>query len=345
MCGANEYCSRSGTDKRPKAATPKGNSIRTVTSYVRLALGLLFIGCCSHEKSATADSASPSTPTQAGLNQPPGSPPAAPAAASAAPPAARLPASPYADARAKFQTHLVRKEPAPQRYRPISPPPGTHEIPYSSSGLKLRAWVSAAPAQGQRRSAVLFLHGGFAFAEDDWEMTKPYRDAGFVVLAPMLRGENGLPGNYSMFLDEIVDVLAAADALAALPYVRADHIYVAGHSVGGTLTMLAAMSAGRFRAAASFSGSPDQSRWSAGQPEFVPFDPSDAGELRIRSPIAYATSFQCPARLYLGRAVQHFAAPTAKLPALAQIAGLSRWALPRPKAVHPIDTEMRKSLQ
>ncbi|MEO5727554.1 MAG: alpha/beta fold hydrolase, partial [Byssovorax sp.] len=135
----------------------------------------------------------------------------------------------------------MRKEPAPQRYRPISPPPGTREIPYSSGGLKLKAWVSAPPAQGQRRSAVLFLHGGFAFAEDDWEMTKPYRAAGFVVLAPMLRGENGLPGNYSMFFDELDDVLAAADALATLPYVRADHLYVAGHSVGGTLTMLAAM--------------------------------------------------------------------------------------------------------
>ncbi len=59
-------------------------------------------------------------------------------------------------------------------------------------------------------------------------MTKPYRDAGFVVLAPMLRGENGLSGSYSMFFDEIDDVLAAADALAALPYVRGDRLMSQG---------------------------------------------------------------------------------------------------------------------
>jgi dipeptidyl aminopeptidase/acylaminoacyl peptidase len=175
---------------------------------------------------------------------------------------------------------------------------------------------------------VLFLHGGFAFGEDDWEMTKQYRDAGFVVFAPMVRGENGLPGKYTMFFDEVDDVLAAADALAALPYVLADHLYVAGHSVGGTLTMLAAMGSGRFRAAAAFSGSPDQASWSAGQPGLVPFDPSDAGELRIRSPIAFATSFQCPTRLYHGSAERYFAAPTAKLAELAQGAGLDVRAVP-----------------
>ena len=65
--------------------------------------------------------------------------------------------------------------------------------------------------------------------------------AGFVVLIPMLRGENGLPGSYSMFYDEVDDVLAAAEVLALTPGVDANRLYVAGHSVGGTLTMLAAM--------------------------------------------------------------------------------------------------------
>lgn len=297
--------------------------MKAVRRWATLALGILVVGCHeSHERSATADAAPSSTPIQPRQKQPFASPPIVPVDTGTAPPSARLPASPYVEARVKFQTHLVRKDPAPQRYRPISPPPGTREFAYSSGGLKLKAWINLPPAQGQRRSAVLFLHGGFAFAEDDWEMTKPYRDAGFVVLAPMLRGENGLPGDYSMFFDEIDDVLAAADALAALPYVRADHLYVAGHSVGGTLTMLAAMSSGRFRAAASFSGSPDQSSWSAGKRDLVPFDPSDAGELNIRSPIAYATSFQCSARLYFGSAEQYFAAPTTKLAELAQVKGL-----------------------
>jgi dipeptidyl aminopeptidase/acylaminoacyl peptidase len=159
-------------------------------------------------------------------------------------------------------------------------------------------------------------------------MTKPYRDAGFVVLMPMLRGENGMPGNYSMFFDELDDVLAAAEALAALPYVRADHVYVAGHSVGGTLTLLAAMRSGRFRAAASFSGSPDQKAWGSGQLEVVPFNPEDTEEYQIRSPLAYATSFQCPVRLYHGRAEEFFAARTAELARLALAKGLDVRAIP-----------------
>src|SRR6185503_17266231 len=80
-----------------------------------------------------------------------------------------LPVPPYAEARAKFQTHLLRKGPAPQRYGPTSPPPSARQIPYSSGTLTLKAWVSVSPPEGQRRPAVLFLHGGFAVAEDDWE--------------------------------------------------------------------------------------------------------------------------------------------------------------------------------
>ena len=178
-------------------------------------------------------------------------------------------------------------------------------------------------------------------------MTKPYRDAGFVVLTPMLRGEDGLPGNYSMFFSEIDDVLAAADALAALPYVRADRLYIAGHSVGGTLTMLAAMSSGRFRAAASFSGSPDQALWGGAQPKLVPFDLNDENEFRIRSPIAYASSFQAPARLYYGTAeYPYFADTTAKLAALAQKAGRDVRAVPvQGDHVSHVAESMRQSIE
>ena len=61
---------------------------------------------------------------------------------------------------------------------------------------------------------VLYLHSRFAFGEDDWEQTEPLRKAGFLVLVPMLRGENGLKGSFTLFCDEVGDCLAAADALA-----------------------------------------------------------------------------------------------------------------------------------
>src|SRR5262245_4349555 len=103
----------------------------------------------------------------------------------------------YARARAGFRTKLVRKGPAPQGWSPLEPPAGVTEVEYPSGELRLKAWVNRPPDEKRQHPAVLFLHGGFAFGKGDWDQTKPYRDAGFVVLAPMLRGENGQPGAFS----------------------------------------------------------------------------------------------------------------------------------------------------
>jgi dienelactone hydrolase len=228
----------------------------------------------------------------------------------------------YAQARQHFQTKLIHQGPAPQRWQREQPPGGVKEMEYVSGTLRLKAWVSAPPPEGGRRPAVLFLHGGFAFGADDWEQAQPFRDAGFVVMTPMMRGENGLPGFYSMFYNEVDDVLAAAEALARLPYVDGKRLYVAGHSVGGTLALLAALTSNRFRAAASFSGSPDQVAWASGQPEVVPFDPADKREFQMRSPLAFARSFQCPVRIYYGNQEFFFASNSQKTAQLAKAANL-----------------------
>ncbi len=149
--------------------------------------------------------------------------------------------------------------------------------------------------------AVLFLHGHCAIDKSDWEKTQPYRQAGYIVMMPALRGENGQHGEYSMFYDEVEDVQAAADYLAKLPNVDPTHLYLAGHSVGGTLVLLTALTSSRFRAAAAFSGAPDAKVWSQNKPELIVFDAANAQEFRMRSPLAFAGSFRCPTRLYCGR--------------------------------------------
>ena len=205
----------------------------------------------------------------------------------------------YSLARTHFTTHLIQQGPAPQPHEPILAPAGTTLIPYTKT-LPLQAIIGPIPSDGKKHPAILFLHGGFAADASDWEATEPFRKAGYVVMMPILRGEDGQPGNYSMFYGELSDVLAASEKLAALPYVDSKHLYVAGHSVGGTLTLLAALSSKQFRAAASFSGSCDQIVWSSGQTEPIPFDPNDKREFQMRSPIAFATSFKCPTRIYYG---------------------------------------------
>src|SRR5262249_22673359 len=147
----------------------------------------------------------------------------------------------YAKVRSEFRTKLLRRGPAPQRWKQVAVPPGVQQIEYLSGQLRLKAWTSLprgnAPGQVP---GVVYLHGGWAFDVDDWEQCQPFLDAGFAVMTPLLRGENGQPGAFTMFYDEIEDVLAAADHLAGLPGVDPQRIFVAGHSAGGTHALLGA---------------------------------------------------------------------------------------------------------
>jgi dienelactone hydrolase len=231
------------------------------------------------------------------------------------------PTEDYADARKSFRTTLLRQQSAPQQWDQEFPPPGVREVSYQSGTLKLKAWVDEIPPGRPPRPAVLFLHGGFAFDTSDWQQCQPFRNAGFITMTPMLRGENGLPGSYSMFYDEVDDLLAAAEVLARTSGVDPIRLYVAGHSVGGTLAMLAAMTSRRFKAAASFDGSPDQVAWSRHQEWIVPFDPKNKREFAMRSPLAYYQSFKCPTRLYYSADGIEFQFSTPKLAEKATTAG------------------------
>lgn len=214
----------------------------------------------------------------------------------------------YAVARKAFQTHLTRRGPSPQpEGEPATIPRGVHKVVYDSGNLPLSAYVDDPPSDGEKRPAVLFLHGGFAFGGDDLEVPQPFRDAGFIVMVPVLRGENNQPGDFTLYYDEVDDVLAAADALANLPYVDPKRIFVSGHSAGGTLAMLAAMSSNRFRAAAPLSGTCDQHIMDK---FWIPFDLRVEREFQMRSPVAYAASFKCPVRIIYGSEEQWTVAPS-----------------------------------
>src|SRR3954471_15481388 len=97
----------------------------------------------------------------------------------------------YGQARHRFKTRLLRHGAAPQNDSMPPAPQGVTVLPYVSDGLRLSAWINR-PGQPdtRRRPAVLFLHGGFSFGPLDWKMAQAFRDSGYVVMAPMFRGEN-----------------------------------------------------------------------------------------------------------------------------------------------------------
>ena len=211
----------------------------------------------------------------------------------------------YAEARKHFRTRLLRDAASPQREMFVLRPPAyVDEVEFPSGGLRLKAWMSGHRQTNEKLPAVLFLHGGFEFGAADWDMALPYWESGFVLMVPMLRGENGQPGTFSFLYDEVEDVLAAAEYLSHHPAVDSTHIYLAGHSAGGTLTLLTVLASSRFRAAASFDGSPDQqllyngSAAKSGNHRELVFDAADLRELRVRSPLAYVYSLKAPVRLY-----------------------------------------------
>ena len=241
----------------------------------------------------------------------------------------------YAETRRHFRTKLLREGPSPQHdVVVLRVPEYVDQVEFPSGGLRLKAWLSGQRQARQKLPAVLFLHGGFEFGAADWDMALPYWEAGFVVMVPMLRGENGQPGTFSFLYNEVDDVLAAAEYLANRPEVDPTRIYVAGHSAGGTLTLLAALASDRFRAAASFDGSPDQQllyNGSASKPgnhAEVVFDSHDARELQVRSPLAYVFSLQSPVRLYYSQEASVIAQrPSQRFAALARERGVDAAAV------------------
>lgn len=201
--------------------------------------------------------------------------------------------------RRAFVSQLTVRGPVPQEYEVASPPDGVHQVTYESSGMQLNGWLSANPGDGKKRPAVVFLHGGWAFGAEDWSQGKSFIDAEFVLFMPMLRGENGNPGNYEAFFGEVDDAVAAGQFVASQSHVDANKVFLVGHSVGAILTCLATMLASPYKAAPAYDGSVEMRAFASALPkEYFPFDKRMIEEVSIRNAMDFAPSIRIPLRLF-----------------------------------------------
>ncbi|NTE85677.1 alpha/beta hydrolase family protein [Agrobacterium rubi] len=208
----------------------------------------------------------------------------------------------YADARQQFHTHLLKKIAAPEKSTPLGTPPGATRVTYPggpNGSIELVAWLSQYDPSKKLKPAVLFLHGGNATGDGHWALMKPYWEAGFVVLLPSFRGENGQQGNYSGFYDETSDALAAASYLENLPGIDQDRLFLAGHSNGGTLSLLASMTR-KFRASVPISAGVNSWRYFNRYSDEICFDGSNEQEFVMRSSVCFGPSLKCPTFLLRG---------------------------------------------
>lgn len=116
--------------------------------------------------------------------------------------------------------------------------------------------------QGTPKPAIIWISGGFEWNIGDWfwqpapweddQSAAGLRHEGMVVMYPALRGSNGNPGQNECMLGEVDDIIAAAKWLASRSDVDPKRVYLAGHSTGGTLSMLVAESTDLFRAIVAF---------------------------------------------------------------------------------------------
>lgn len=116
---------------------------------------------------------------------------------------------------------------------------------FESHGSRLLGVFYRAAGETPRPTA-LFLHG-LPGLEQNRDLAAALRDAGWNSLIFHYRGAWGSHGDFSL-PGTFADVRAAADWLAANPYVDPDRLAVIGMSFGGYLTLTAGAADPRFQA-------------------------------------------------------------------------------------------------
>jgi dipeptidyl aminopeptidase/acylaminoacyl peptidase len=131
-------------------------------------------------------------------------------------------------------------------------------VSYESDGLTVFAYVYAPAAPpAAPLPVVIFNRGSYTWKEFAGEYLTTFHrlgQAGFVVVAPMLRGSGGADGRDELGGADLNDLLATTALLRQLPYADPGQVFMYGESRGAMMTYQAIRERYPMRAAAVYGG-------------------------------------------------------------------------------------------
>lgn len=142
-------------------------------------------------------------------------------------------------------TQLLTVGPAPDLYCDPAISESLRLSRYSSHGNELKLW-QLVPEHKQLWSergyaTLIYIHDGTTLTQQDVDHAETFREAGFFVVLPTFRGENGNPGIHELLFGELEDLVAATHVTRALPEVDPTRLGIFGHGTGGMLSALASL--------------------------------------------------------------------------------------------------------
>jgi dipeptidyl aminopeptidase/acylaminoacyl peptidase len=127
------------------------------------------------------------------------------------------------------------------------------QLTYDSDGLAVSAYVYKPAKTVGRLPAIVFNRGSWTWKEFAGEYLATFHrlgEAGFVVIAPILRGSAGAEGRDEMGGMDLDDVMNTVGVLRGMPFVDTANVFMYGESRGGMMTLQAIREHYPMRAAA-----------------------------------------------------------------------------------------------
>jgi dipeptidyl aminopeptidase/acylaminoacyl peptidase len=187
------------------------------------------------------------------------------------------------------------------------------KVPYRSGELEVFAYVYAPVDAKAKLPVIVYNRGSWTWKEFGGELLTTFNrlgNAGFLVVAPMLRGSGGAAGADELGGADLEDLLNAKALLASLPNADTNNVFLYGESRGGMMTYQAIRDRFPARAAAVFGGFTDMGALVAAQPKFLqaakmifPDYAANADAIhRRRSVLAWAEKLDVPILIMHGGA-------------------------------------------